>query len=205
MRGFNNLRRCRCSDMINLRMAEILPLVLGAMCFGCFVWGTVKHFVWEGRGSRGAWAVSMLSWVAFLTFVVEMLRRGPTRWWLPGLGMFVFALLLWAWTLRTTRRAPPTLAFTGDRPTLLFREGPYHWVRHPFYTAYLTFWAGGLVVDGSPASALCVAVIGCIYAAAATHEERKFSSSSLAGSYRDYAASTGMFLPKLGGRGALAG
>ena len=185
-------------------MVKSLLIAAASVCFGCFVWGTVKHFVWEGRGARGAWVVSMLSWVAFLAFIVEILNRGPTRWWPYGLLMLVFAVLLWAWTLRVTRRTPPTLAFTGDRPTVLFKEGPYRWVRHPFYTAYLAFWTGTLVADGSPASALCLVVIGCIYVAAALHEERKFLSSGLAGPYRGYAALTGMFLPKLGRRGAMA-
>ena len=191
--------------MSDIGAAEILPLVLGSVCFGCFVWGTVRHFVWEGRGSPGAWFVSMVSWVAFLVFVGETIRRGSTRWWAPGSAMFLAALFLWVWTLRTTRRRPPTLAFTGDSPTLLFKDGPYRWVRHPFYTAYLTFWAGCLVGEGSPFSALSVAVLGCIYAVAAAHEERKFSRSSLAGPYRDYAASTGRFLPRLGAGGVSAG
>ncbi len=191
--------------MSSVDRTEILVLVLGSVCFGCFVWGTVKHFVWQGQGSRGAWTVSLLSWVAFLIFVVEVLRRGTTRWWLYGLAMFLISLLLWLWTLRTTRHSPPTLAFTGDNPTQLFKDGPYRWIRHPFYTAYLSFWFGGLVVDGSLASAMCVAVIGCIYLAAAIHEERKFSGSCLAGSYHAYAAATGMFLPRLGGKGVLAG
>ncbi len=191
--------------MSSLRWAVILPLTLGSICFGCFVWATVKHFVWEGRGSRGAWTVSMLSWVAFLTFFVEVLRRGPTRWWPYGLAMFLVSLLLWAWTIQTTRRTPPTLAFTNDQPTQLFSGGPYGWVRHPFYTAYLLFWLGGLLVDGSVASGLCVAVLGCIYVVAATHEERKFSSSGLADTYRRYVARTGMFLPRIGAKGAVTG
>ena len=156
--------------MNSIGMAVILPLLSGSVCFGCFVWGTVRHFVWEGRGARGAWVVSAMSWVGYLVFVAELLRRGPTRWWPSGVALFLCALLLWAWTLRTTRRTPPTLAFTADSPTQLFREGPYNWVRHPFYTAYLTFWTGSLVVDGSIASALCVAVICCIYALAASYE-----------------------------------
>ena len=183
--------------MSSLGSAEILPFVLGSVCFGCFVWGTVKHFAWEGKGSRGAWAVSLLSWVAFLTFAVEVWRGGVTRGWPFGLAMFLASLLLWAWTLRTTRHTPPTLAFTDDRPKQLFSGGPYGWVRHPFYTSYLTFWSGCLVVDGSAASALCLAMLGCIYAVAASGEERKFSNSSLASSYQDYAAATGMFLPRL--------
>jgi protein-S-isoprenylcysteine O-methyltransferase Ste14 len=187
-------------------MSEILNgvtllLATGSICFGCFVWGTVKHFEWQGRGARGAWLVSAMSWVAFLAFASEVVRRGLTAWWPAGLALFLVSLWLWAWALSTTRRRPPTLAFTDDRPQVLFHDGPYRWVRHPFYTAYMCFWVGGLVADGAPASAVCVVVIGTTYAAAAIHEERKFASSTLAGRYRDYASQTGRFVPRIRRRG----
>ena len=182
---------------IDINARELALLSLGSICFGSFVWGTIKHFVWEGGGSRGAWVVSMLSWVAFLLFVAGVLIRPNAPTWLVSSLLFIVAEAIWAWALITTRRGPPTLAFTEDDPTRLYAEGPYRWIRHPFYTSYLSFWAGAALATLWLPSLVAVLILGGIYLAAARHEEGKFGRSGLSGSYRRYAARTGMFLPRL--------
>ena len=174
-------------------------LVLGSFVFGCFAWGTVRHFVWEGVGSRGAWVVSMLSWVAFLLFAADILRRQPSGAWPLACALFIGAQAIWSWALVTTRRRPPTLAFTEDDPQLLYAEGPYRWIRHPFYTAYLTFWVGAALATFWLPCVVAMFVLAAIYLTAARHEEAKFARSALSGAYRRYAARTGMFFPRLAG------
>ena len=183
--------------MSEILFSTVILLLLGTACFGCFVWGTVRHFIWEGEGSRGAWVISLVSWIAFLAFIAELCRAPPVRWWPAACLMFVFAGAVWAWTITCTRRHPPTLAFTEDRPKMLFHEGPYRWIRHPFYTSYMTFWLGTFVADGSLVSFGTAAMLGAFYISAARHEEKKFARSELAKPYRNYATQTGMFLPKL--------
>ncbi len=175
-------------------MAVLLP---GGLCFGCFTWGTLFHFVWMKGGSVGAWVVSLLSYAAFMLFVWSVTTQTLAPGWPVACCLFVASLVLWSWTLASTRATPPTLAFTGDDPERLIATGPYRWIRHPFYTAYMLFWIGSALAMAHGLGWPGVLAIGAIYWSAARHEEGKFARSRLAPLYRAYLQSAGMFLPRL--------
>lgn len=167
----------------------------GTVCFACFTWGTLRHFVRRDEESQGTWAISLLSLAGFGFFVWRVLHGPPSSGWAVGCLLFAASAGLWGWALATTRATPPTLAFTGDEPRLMLNAGPYRWVRHPFYSAYLLFWTGTAVAAPGMSGWAAVLVLGAVYFAAARHEEGKFARSALAARYAAYAAGTGMFLP----------
>ena len=175
----------------------IAVLLLGVLCFACFTWGTIFHFVWITGGSAGAWGVSLLSWAAFMLFVWCVVTQPLAQPWPAACCLFVVCLLLWSWTLASTRATPPTLAFTGDEPVLLLDTGPYRWIRHPFYTAYMLFWIGAALAMARGLGWIAVLAIGATYWSAARHEEAKFARSGLASGYRAYLLQAGMFLPRV--------
>ncbi len=183
--------------MAELYPYPLLPLTLGLVCFACFTWATIRHFVWQENGSRGAWVISLLSWVGLGVFVWQVFSRPLSAVWPLACLLFVLSLWLWAWTVSRTRATPPTLAFTDDDPRFLLDGGPYRWIRHPFYSAYLLFWIGTALATQGLLGWPVVAVLGSIYWVAARQEEGKFARSALAARYRAYAAKTGAFLPRL--------
>jgi len=100
--------------------------------------------------------------------------------------------------LRTTRANPPTLAYTEDTPkAIFFQSGPYRFVRHPFYSAYLLFWLATALADPGLVGALLLLAPVAVYFAAARHEEAKFARSDCAAGYQLYRPQAGMFLPRL--------
>ena len=175
--------------------AAIVIASVGSACFACFTWGTLRHFVRRNREQGGTWVISLLSLGGFGFFAWRVLQEPPSSGWAIGCLLFAASVGLWGWALAATRATPPTLAFTGDEPCLVLSAGPYRWVRHPFYSAYLLFWTGTAVAAPGLSGWATVLVLGAVYLAAARHEEGKFARSALASRYAAYAAGTGMFLP----------
>ena len=167
----------------------------GTACFACFTWGTLRHFARRDKESQGTWVISLLSLWAFGFFVWRVLHGTLSQGWMVGCVLFAVSAGLWVWTLAETRTTPPTLAFTGDEPRFMLNAGPYRWVRHPFYSAYLLFWTGTAVATPGLSGWVAVLILGAVYVVAARHEEGKFARSAFAGRYAAYAARTGMFLP----------
>ena len=181
----------------------LLVAILGAACFACFTWGTLRHFARRGRETQGTWVISLLSLGAFGFFIWRVLHGTSFPGWVAGCFLFAGSAGLWGWTLAETRATPPPLAFTGDEPRLVLNAGPYRWVRHPFYSAYLLFWTGTAAATPGLSGWAAVLILGAVYVVAARHEEGKFARSALAGRYAAYAARTGMFLPwRLTGSGS---
>ena len=116
---------------------------------------------------------------------------------LQSMASLVFgtSLALFWWTVSTTRRHPLTLAFTSDVPVHLQTTGPYAYVRHPFYLAYVLFWIGAAVAANERLSWIMAAVMTVSYVAAARREELKFEASPLASDYKLYRLQTGMLVP----------
>lgn len=169
---------------------------LGAACFTCFTWGTLRHFVGKDKEWGGTWAISILSLCGFGCFLWRVLSRPLSPRWTVACILFAVSVGLWGWALATTWLTPPTLAFTDDEPHLLLSAGPYRWIRHPFYSAYLMFWIGTAAVTRDLSGWIVVLILGAVYVVAARHEEGKFARSTLADRYATYAARTGMFLPR---------
>ncbi len=183
---------------MSARNLEVLLLaVSAAAAFGCFTWGTLRHFVWHGAGASGAWVISLVSWMVFVLFVWRLGVEPLSRAWMLSPVLFAASMAGWAWAVRHTKATPPTLAFTGDAPRTLFDGGPYRWVRHPFYTSYMLFWVGTALATDDAIGWPVMALIGALYWVAARYEEGKFIRSGLADDYRAYHARTGMFMPRL--------
>jgi len=189
---------------MNIQIASFATAALGSACFACFTWGTIAHFVRVQSEQAGAWIISLLSLAGYIIFLARLAIWGASPAWPLVWAVFCVSFAVWAWTINVTRAAPPSLAFTEDAPVTLFVHGPYRLVRHPFYTSYLLFWVAACLSAGGDWLAILTGlsvflIMARAYLVAARHEERKFAQSSLAQTYRDYAARTGRFLPRLSG------
>jgi protein-S-isoprenylcysteine O-methyltransferase Ste14 len=115
-------------------------------------------------------------------------------------GLVLEALSLWLFfrTIAVSREGGLHFAFDVDNPVSLVTAGPYRYVRHPFYTSYLTFWTGFALGTWSAWAIPVLLVIAALYTVAARGEEAKFAATDMAGDYAAYRARTGMFWPKPG-------
>lgn len=169
--------------------------IVGLTCFGAFSWGVKAHFRQTGAMPLGMQITSALSLAGFAWFLAH-LCHGVTLAWPLTLALFAASLAMFFWAVRTTRRTPPTLAFDTDQPSFLLHQGPYRFVRHPFYLAYLLFWTGTAAVCPHLYAWAAPAIMGALYFHAATREERKFAMSELSAAYAAYRAQAGMFFPR---------
>jgi protein-S-isoprenylcysteine O-methyltransferase Ste14 len=108
---------------------------------------------------------------------------------------YAFSLGLFWWTVAHSRHRRQALAFSGMLPGNLYTDGPYRRVRHPFYLAYMLFWASGIIAAPAAAQVVAAIVMSGFYIRAAIGEETRILTSDLFEEYRSYRAKTGMFLP----------
>jgi protein-S-isoprenylcysteine O-methyltransferase Ste14 len=180
-------------------VSQIVPSLTGLLAFGWFAWAVRYHFA-SSIMPVGMRIVSVVSLLAIAAFIHEIwtagaLAAGATA---VGIGLHVGALALFLWSVRASRKARLALAFDRDEQLCIVREGPFGWVRHPFYLSYVMFWTGCAFAAQSAVCAVFALILGCTYLVAALREERLFRASSLAVEYQAYATTAGLFWPKDG-------
>ncbi len=85
----------------------------------------------------------------------------------------------------------------ADRPAEIVTWGPYRWVRHPFYTAFLVGLVGGFLAGPHLVTLGTLVYASVGLSLTARREERRLGSSPLGETYGDYARRTGRFVPRL--------
>ncbi|MBY3433831.1 isoprenylcysteine carboxylmethyltransferase family protein [Rhizobium laguerreae] len=105
---------------------------------------------------------------------------------------------LFVCAIRASKAARLTYVFDGGLPQGLATEGPYRYVRHPFYTSYIAFWSGWALATGTIWSFIPVICLAAFYVRAAGQEERVLMSAPFSQAYREYRDRTGFMLPKIG-------
>ncbi|MDE1895574.1 MAG: isoprenylcysteine carboxylmethyltransferase family protein [Rhodospirillales bacterium] len=176
-------------------LSTVITGIAAVSCFAAFSWGVSKHFRSTGAMPLGMKVTSLLSLALFVAFLLH-LTQGASTFWLISLGLFIASAAVFAAAVAASRLTPPTLAFDTDAPNFLLQHGPYRYVRHPFYLAYILFWLGTAVAVHGLLGWIAPVLMTALYIEAASREERKFANSELAGAYNAYRARAGMFWPR---------
>jgi protein-S-isoprenylcysteine O-methyltransferase Ste14 len=168
---------------------DVWPLLLslsGIAGSGSFAWGLRGHFV--GDKTPGAvHVINALSLAAIAVFLFAVWETDAPDWRrAAGFFLHLLAIVLFVWAILATRQSRPALAFAGKRPNHLFRRGPYTYIRHPFYTAYLLFWLGCVVATSSLVMVVLFVSLAAIYTLAALGEERNFLRSTMRDEYEAF-------------------
>lgn len=176
---------------------DIVVTLLGVATIGQYVWSTRAHFRSQKMAS-GAVAVSIAVIVTALLFLVlTWTRVQPVQAHLSGIAVMLASMVLFWWAIIASRKAQLRFAFDPENPHGLVTDGPYRYLRHPFYTSYVIFWVGWAIATASWEAAIPVVILVILYVKAALMEEEKFANSPLAVDYAAYRERTGFFWPRL--------
>jgi len=145
----------------------------------------------------------MLLWLGVIAYLAN---PAWMRWssvalpaWLRWAGFVVFGLglALLTWTLRGLGTNLTDTVVTRRAHTLV-TQGPYRWVRHPFYDAMALLIAGIALIAANWFMLLTGAVVFSLLAVRSRTEEAHLLAR-FGESYRDYRERTGRFVPRLRG------
>jgi len=140
-------------------------------------------------------------WVALIAWMIDPRSMAWSRVSLPvwlrwtGVGMIIVATGLLLWTFRSLGRNLTDTVVTRQQHTLVV-DGPYHWIRHPFYdSAALVMLSISLIAANWFLFVIGVAVF-CLLVVR-TRTEEAFLMARFGSSYRSYMERTGRFLPRI--------
>lgn len=176
----------------------ILIVVADLACLLVFQWARMRYFLRDrgasrGRGGLGAFgtvlAIGQLPLVALNAQHIEK----PTL--AAALALFAAAIGLFCYARRSHTGRRPAIASSRQAPEELVTWGAYRLARHPFYLAYILFWAGAVVASESAWVLAAAIVMAGLYTRTARQEERQILDTPLGERYRAYQRETGMFWP----------
>ena len=151
-------------------------------------------------GQRGA---SFLSQLISLAFVGLFYRRDEIELnpWLTVVGVIglIASLVLFEWARRAVSGRLFSYIFSSDTPQFICMEGPFAYIRNPFYASYLLAMLSTAVMWPSLFRFGLVLAMVLYFTGAAIYEEHKFTRGAVAAEYANYKARTGRFVPKLFG------
>lgn len=132
---------------------------------------------------------------------VLLLPPRSELWAAVGIGLYSLAVSVFLSAIESAKRTRLQRAFVDQPlPDRLITDGPYRWVRHPFYLGYILGAAAAPVAIASSGLALIALAMIVLTVLAALREERVWLGSVRGPAYRAYAAKTGMLLPWVGRR-----
>lgn len=176
-------------------MWAYVTILAGFAAFLSFTWGLNVHFRAEGGMPDGMKWLTRASTAGFILFV------GLTLWHAPGTpqaiwatAFFLMAGIIFWWAVQTTRKGPPAVAYSNAVPHVLYKDGPYAYVRHPFYLSYCIGWIGTAIAAG-PVQWFVAGIIILWYYRTARTEEKQICASEVAEEYARYRKKTALILP----------
>jgi protein-S-isoprenylcysteine O-methyltransferase Ste14 len=169
-----------------------------SLSYAIYAWAFARFFARSGPRTLRLRLLAALGTIAILAQAASILfylTPNPLRIGL-SICLCLLALALFASACRATRAQPLPLAFDPARAARIATDGPYRYVRHPFYISYSITWlAGALATSWWPAW-LMAGLMVCAYTCAAASEERALLRSHPE-DYSTYRARTGAFVPRL--------
>ena len=178
---------------------SLAPACLSLLPIALLAWALRHHFRNDDGIPRGLRLLSVVTLAGYALFVFRSLRAPdpvpPARLLLEAC-CFLASVLLFVWAVRTTRHRGLRLIHSAGGADELYLDGPYRFIRHPIYAAYVLFWIGTAIGAG-PLQWLVAAGLVAWYRTAARAEERRFAAGPLAPDYDRYRRRAGMFVPRL--------
>lgn len=183
-----------------------LCLVLAIATYGSFIWAALAFFKPQSDSARfGRAVVSIAGLVATVSSLWGIgqnvrLTDVPLRD-LASAILFLMASGLFWWTIFAVKKIRFDFAMSDVTPGAIAIDGPYQYVRHPFYGSYILGWLAGIVAAPSIIQIVAALALLGVYVVSAKREQEIILNSQFGASYAVYMGKTGMFFPALFKRG----
>ena len=112
-----------------------------------------------GRSDQKGWdkvlfpllLILPFAWLVFISLDAVRFHWSPVPGWLQGVGAIVLlcSFILFFLTFRENSYLSTVVRIQKDRGHTVVSTGPYHYVRHPMYSAFLPFMVGAPLLLGS--------------------------------------------------------
>lgn len=160
---------------------------------------TKQHFASE-KYPLGMYVISILSLLGIATFLAHAFVWGLSNTLVPLLLMLVaFGLFIWA--VRHSAKRNLSLAFDEQsRVDDIITNGPWKYVRHPFYESYAIFWFACALGTLHPTSFAVFVTLLFIYGYSAIREEGLLKQGPYGEKYLEYQRHAGFVFPKITAR-----
>jgi protein-S-isoprenylcysteine O-methyltransferase Ste14 len=119
------------------------------------------------------------------------------RWF--GFVMGLIALIILFWVIRSLGRNFST-SLTIRKDQTLITKGPYHWVRHPMYTAFILLWFGFFFISTNWFIGFTGIVGFVLTIVVRTPKEEQMMIERFGEEYLTYMKRTGRYLPLILGK-----
>ena len=156
----------------------------------------------QGIASKVAGILGMLGFASVLAFVIDpkwisfASLSFPTwlRWLGVGLAMLGFVLLQWAQsTLGQNWSDTPRMM----KEQVLITSGPYRFIRHPIYTAFIFILGSTLLISSNWLIGLAWIGMTLLEVLSRIRFEENLMIENFGNQYREYMEKTGQLLPKI--------
>jgi len=156
----------------------------------------------EGPVSKVAGLLGLVGFISILIFAINPGWLAfadlnlPTwlRWAGMGAALLGFALLQWAQvTLGRSWSDTPRMM----KEQTLVTEGPYRYIRHPIYTAFLLILGSTLFISSNWLVGVCMIGMTSLEIISRIRYEERLMAEYFGEQYRAYMQKTGRLLPKV--------
>jgi protein-S-isoprenylcysteine O-methyltransferase Ste14 len=177
---------------------DLIVTVVSVAALAQYTWSMRGHFSSDGMPTGAKLLSLVVLACALLLLAITWLQPQPA--WAQILGIVLQLASFWLFwaAIRASRQARLRLAFDPGNPRTFVSDGPYRYVRHPFYVSYVMFWGGWSLAGWSVWAIFPFLVMTAVYIGAARDEERKFGLTDMGPDYAAYRTRTGFFFPRLG-------
>lgn len=172
-------------------------LLLLALCYLSFLLSVVFVFKIKLSKMPLSYRVLQLLSVLFWAYSLYLLWGSRPNDLASAVGAAgsMFSLFIFWWARRTIVQHDFPLIFSGLSSKQLVNDGPFRYVRHPFYASYIICYAlNSFLLNDNVLYFLC-GLLSYLYYLASKKEEENFLNSSFRDEYLHYSASTGRFFP----------
>ena len=148
--------------------------------------------------------IGLLLWVGVFAYLINPAWMAwssvPLPAWLrwSGVGVLATGVALLAWTLRRLGTNLTDTVVTRQAHTLI-TQGPYRWVRHPFYDA-MALLVVGIALIAANWFILVTGALVFLLLAVRSQTEEALLSARFGEEYRAYKESTGRLVPRWHGK-----
>ena len=175
----------------------ILLLALYTMMVGSLIWARFRFL----RICPGASKVSSIFYDP--TVVIHILSTyyymlitpvGNSFHATLAAALYIISLILFWWSISTAKQLD--FAFS-DNVGEIITNGPFGFIRHPFYVSYILCWFTGSLLFNSLLLWITLTYLIFFYFLSARREENVILQSTYSTEYASYKKEIGMFLPRV--------